>query len=310
MSMRTLPVMATLLVALMLVPLSSAELTFSAGTAPTLIPDGTAQTLIFSATLSCDEFGDASTIEGQGEVTRTVTFTYPTGFSGPASADVVFNGQSCIPPEGDPSGDVVVNNLTVEITPNAGASGMKPLDVALASGDATGAIPFKLAYKPGYALIVDQTFPVEVSKDPETGEWIPVEFTGTISISSNADTMVMMSVTSDEKQQFGNIDGLFVNSPHIFRDLTTDQIENGIEKEVAFKYTPTSDDWAQDTLTFTTWSHFLNDGEMKTTDDVVTWTFTNAEFDGEESNGAPGFEASLLVVSLIGAAAIIGRRRE
>ena len=298
--------LALLFTLALLAPTAQAQITFTSDV-QNLSFEGN-QTLEFSASVDCDAFVSDSGLTGQGTMTETVDFTLPEGFTGDASTEVEFNGAPCLT-GGDPTANIQVDNITVNITPGPAVPGMTGLSVGLTSGESTGSINFQVDYRPGYFFDVSQTFPVDVTKD-EDGNWIPVTWTATITVTANADTMVMMQV--NDKIEYGTLAGLFANSPHNFLDLTSDQIENGITKTVAFSYTPTSDNWEEDTISFVTWSHYLPDNTQgQTADQEVTWTFHNgAAHDDEDGFGIPGFGFAPAILALLGAALVAARRRD
>lgn len=316
------------LVAVLLVPASSSTITFtpSAEDTPMVAHDGSAS-LNFTATVTCDDVRDPSTVLNEGTYSEDVTITYPDGVEGsPASMTIDFDGTACLDPTAT-SVDSETQNLTV--TPGPTVHGIIVHEVELVSGEDNGTVPFKVSYRTGYDFVYDEAlFPHTLNKD-ENGEWETFEWTADLVVTANAETMVMMSIQSADKAKYGVVSGFFAAKPFLFpeenadkqRILSAEQLENGITHTVDFSYQPTAEEWDEDVVTFKTWGHHIPKSQATTVPQEVTWTFVNGEHEGnevdcdeevedcEESSFLPGFETGVALVVLLGAAMIAARRR-
>lgn len=282
-----------ILALMLLAPAANAEVTATPDETLTAIAPDATTTVPFTATMACTDFVDEGTITGMGSSVQSFAVTYPAGLSGPATVDVSIPGEPCLTsPTGSSS---AAGNLPV--TAEATAPGMTRLDITLtASDDTASTISVQVGYRMGHSLIIDREFPIEVGAEPVT-------WNGTLTVTANADTMVMTQTT--EKAQFGTVGGVFP-----FKNFL-DPMNTVNEVQIMFTYTPSATEWTDDKMAFTLWSHFMDDGAQKTDDDMIEWTFVNTNDHGgepDDSKGSPGFGA-LSLIGLVAAAAFVARRR-
>ncbi len=274
------------LLAFMLLPVAAAQTITPDEDPAVLTPEGITS-VGFTASESCLSIA-TDIITGGTNAAIDYAVTYPAGLTGPDTVTVTYSGADCL---GDLSGNVD-GTSSLDITALPEAPGMASLQVAV--GD--GSLPVQVDYIKGHTFTVDTTFPIEVGAEPVT-------WNATLVVDSNADTMVM--TLTDEKAQFGSIGGLFP-----FKNFIAPPPE-GTTETIQFTYTPTATDWEEDKIVFTMWSHFIDDGDMKTPDDTIEWTFVNVNDHGSQDEGkkdSPGLGAVALV-GLLGAAAVALRRR-
>ncbi len=280
-----------LLAAMLLAPAAHADVTITPDEELAAInPEGTA-TIGFTASLACSELVPG-VVTGGGSQSESLTLTYPEGLTGPETVDLSFSGSPCA---SNPTGSTTTTG-SIDVTALASAPGMEALNIAAASHDtAAGALTVQVGYRMGHSFIVDVEFPLEVGDEPVT-------WNGTLTVTANADTMVM--TLKEKKSEYGTVSGIFDFKN--FRDIPAE----GSTETIMFTYTPASQGWETDSSEFIMWSHYINDGAMKTPDETINWTFVNTQSaDEEPAKGSPGFGVVALM-GLLGAAAVTLRRRD
>lgn len=289
-----LALVATALV-LVAVPVTSAQdvpatgivVTPEAPLAP--IAPGSAGSQAFTAEVGCFEM-----VLGGGSTTLNISVVGPS-WAGASAQSIELSPADC------PTASGVLNVTgSIDYAISASAPGMAPesVEVTASIGDSLGTATTSVTagYRGTYTLGTDTEFPVQVTEDTVT-------FNILLTVDANADTMVMFA-TDDEVQTMGTIAvPTFLN----FRDLS-----GPTTSEVSVTYTAPTAAWEQDRFQFTTWSHYLNDGAVKSPDQVITWSFDNAGTttgngadEGEDSPGAP---LVLLSLALVGVAMVLRRR--
>ncbi len=291
--MRTWTLLATgLFAAAMLVPgtaaqaqLPGVELVFEEPAGP--VPyDGTTE-LNFTATIGC-----LGILTSSGSTDLEVTTDGAPAYLGIQNKTVSFDEADCVAGSG-----VLTITDSLSMTPTSEAPGLSTTEVTIvaAHGDASDSstIPITVDYKMGYTWATNITFPYEM-----TGE--SVTFDLTLTVDTNAVTMVMFeSVTAP----LGILPAPF---PYTFNDPMANSTHT-----VQITYQAPLGDWTNDTAVIKTWSHYLNDGAVKTADEEMTFTFTRAAgaaSGGDDGKDSPGV-ALPVMLALLGAAMVVARRR-
>lgn len=185
--------------------------------------------------------------------------------------------------------------INVAATPEA--PGMTTQPVTLDANGAMATTDIQVEYVPGYMFMVDETFPLEVGHHG-------ANFSAVIHQFANARSMAMFEIL--EPADCVAVSGL----PEFY---VADDTQLGGSNEsmlpVTIRVTPRCEDWEEDTFTFKTWNHFLDDGAVKTSDQEITWTFMSAHDDHDESADSPGVGAVALF-GLLAAAFVAVRRRQ
>lgn len=292
------PVLATLLLLGAMVPTAQGVAIDAPASTTLAATGGTA--ISFNVTASCSELAEADPITGMGDVDYTVTATDLPEWLNATDTTVTFDASACIT-GGSPTGSLQESG-TIEVTPTAAAPGMSPTTITLEADDgATADTDVQVEYVHGYMLMFDaEAFPMEVGGDEET-------FNATVHLFANARSMAMFQVV--EKPEYLSVTGL----PD-FKTVGDAELAGEMEFMQTYPITvtpPSTGSWEEDSITFKTWSHFLDDGNVKTEDQTITWTFTNAgpAPSDDESNGSPGGGVVLVTLGLLGAALVALRRR-
>lgn len=293
------PILATFLLLGAMVP-SAQAVTFDVPSQTTLGAE-TTTALSFNLTVSCQDFLDEGTLTGGGSAEYTVTVTEPPAWLNATDATVTFDATGCVT---NPTGSLQESG-SIDLATAAGAPGMTPTTITLSTDDggATQDTDVQVEYVKGYMLLFPaDEFPLEIGGEAET-------FNATIHLFANARSMAMFQVV--EKPEYLSVSGL----PD-FKTVGDDELAGDLEFMQEYPITvtpPSSGSWEEDSITFTTWSHFLDDGDMKTEDETITWTFTNAapaQANGDDSNDSPGGGVVLVGLGLLGAAFVALRRRK
>lgn len=283
--------------AAMILLTQASAVTLSAGDDATMttIPANGSAEIPFTVTVDCLQDVLVGTLEGMGSYAVTVTGTASVGTITSPGTTVSFSPDDCA----DPTAGGTATKAGVLSVSDAGSVGMEKIEVALDANGATDIANVIVDYAPGYDFTFEGGPTFEVSEDS-------ISFPAEIAITANAMSMAMFQVT--EAPKFGIIEGL----PE-FMNVASPLVSGDGIVPLEITYTPTSSNWESDSITFTTWSHFINDGSMKTQDQVITWTFNNANAgpggagSSSENKESPG--AGILIVGLgILAAVAVARR--
>ncbi|MGB0651869.1 MAG: hypothetical protein ACPGQL_01605 [Thermoplasmatota archaeon] len=289
---------ATLLAVALLAPGASAQLVGSLTVNPTvpsepIAYDG-ATDLPFTVDVGCAIFLEAQ------DPSTTVTVGIPDAPSWLSVSDVSVAADPAACLSG--AGSTTLSGA-LSLSPGSDAVGMTntPLTVTASVGEftSTSTADIKVAYKMGYTHTMNLTFPYTV---PEGTEKVLVEYVATVD--ANAPTMVMWDHV--QKPVLGGMPAPF---PHTFQDPVA-------ENEFTFilEYTVPDGKWTNETVILKTWSHYLEQGDLKTDDEEIVLTFINGDTgssgsgngDGEDS---PGVALPVLLLGLLAVAGVVARRR-
>lgn len=293
------PLLATFLLLGALVPSVQGVSISPPDATTTLAAEGTTA-LSFNVTASCDEFVPDA-ITGQGTVEYTVTATALPAWLNASEATVAFDATGCLT---NPTGSLQESG-SIDLTTAAGAPGMAPTAITLEAdeGAATADADVQVEYVKGYMLMFPaDAFPMEVGAEATT-------FNATVHLFANARSMAMFQVL--ERPEYLSVSGI----PD-FKTVGDEELAGDMEFMQDYPITvtpPTTGTWEEDSITFKTWSHFLDDGNVKTEDETITWTFVNtapAQTGGDDSNDSPGGGVVLVGLGLLGAAFVALRRRK
>ncbi len=250
------------------------------------VDPGTTATQEFSVSVGC-----ATILQAGGSSTVAVNVSAPV-WMGATGTDVELDPTGCIP------GGSVAGNGTITYAPTNAAPGFQPAEIAITAmlGDETGetTTTAQAGYRPGYQFTFAPGTTIMVTNASES-------VTMQITVTANADTMLMFEAVEGA---MGSVAiPTFIN--------VVDQIGQETTLTQDLTYTPPLDDWTEDTFIFKTWSHYMQDGDLKTPDQQVTLVFVNdlppgSGGDSEEEE-SPGVAVPILIGAL--AAIAIARRR-
>ncbi len=289
--MRTWTLIAAgLLVGALLIPGGSAQtagVTLSFETPAGPLPHNASSELPFTATINC-----VGVLSSGGSTDVVIATDNAPAYLGIQNKTVSFTNTDCL----NPSGSVDVSD-SLTMTPTADAPGMSTMEVTFTASHAgasdSATIPITLDYKMGYTWSTDISFPYELAEDSVT-------FNITLMVDTNAVTMVMFETV---EAPLGILTPPF---PYTFNDPMA---QNTHVVEVTYQAPVGA--WTNDTATLKTWSHFLDDGGLKTPDEQMVFTFTRAagtSANGGDDKDSPGIALPGLL-ALLGAALYVARRR-
>lgn len=271
-----------LLVALLLLPLSSAQLPtgeFSVtGSGPIELSPTESTQFDASVTFGCQEILLENGLEA--------TVEFATSFEGVSSSieTLSFSPMDCI-------GEESVTESATILVSATNASGLEPFTPSIVAKHGSESTSFELeetivAYRPGHVMTPngDQTFQVD---------GLTYEFDLHLEILANAQTMVMFE--NKDVSGLASLTGLKAN---IF-DVAAGDTE--ITNKITF--TAPEGNWDQETVTFYTYSHCLG-GENcgANLEQNVTWTFVNTADpipEGGEEKSTPAPAVALLIGALL-----------
>lgn len=281
--------------AAMLVPVGQALTISIDQESPITLPAAAPLAIPFTITVECLEdvlLGVAGDPAGVGSYAVEVTAAGPTWLTAePVTINV--DTSACLTAVPDLA---ISEGGAISVVPLASAPGMSMQTLTLDANGATAATDVQVEYVFGYDFIVDQEFPLDIGHDG-------ANFTAIIHQFANARSMAMFEILAPAE---------CVTVAGIPEFYVADDAELGGDNEsmlpVTIRVTPRCEEWTEDSLTFKTWNHFLDDGAMKTPDEEITWTFRAAQDEDSESEDSPGVGA-LAVLGLLGAALVVLRRR-
>ncbi len=294
--MRLWTLLAVGLLAIATIPGTSAQgtgVTLSATAPEGNIPYAGTTEIPFDLTVGCVTLLEAGLTTQSPSPSASIVAENAPAFLGIENTTVAFAAGDCA----GTSGSAVASGV-ISMTPTMEAPGMSTNEITLLAtiggGTASTTVPITIDYKMGYTWATNITFPYEMTGDSVT-------FDLTLTVDTNALTMVMFETVT---APLGILAAPF---PYTFNDPIA--MNN---HTVQLTYQAPVGDWTNDTAVIKTWSHYLNDGALKTADENMTFMFTRAPGTASGGNGdgkdSPGL-ALPAIVALLGAALVAARRR-
>ncbi len=204
---------------------------------------------------------------------------------------------------------------TLTITPASDAPGRQPAPITVTATygtlSAQDDTTVEVAYRPGYNPSIEEEMPITVNGDTHV-------FNLTLTVTSNTATMAMFELLDASN---GGADTLgSITLPNFINFFEVDPA-NGTTQVIEITYRAPASSWTNDTVVFKTWSHWMQDGDLKTEDQIITWNFVSGtghehqDHEHDETNknddkflGIPG-PGPVLLLGLLSVALWVARRR-
>lgn len=225
---------------------------------------------------------------------------------GASGSDVSFSASpTCVTSSGE-----LTEAGSIDVTPTAEAPGLERRTFTIYANTTDGdsatfdhSSDVWVEYVPGHDLDVDIDFPYTYTAEDEGA----VEFNATLTISANADTMVMF----ENVRTSGTLSGF--SGQQIF------MLSDGAERTrtMSVTWTPPSGSWGNATISFYTYSHCMADEDAcdmanpgaRNFEENVTWEIQNEAGSGNGGDGKDSPGAGLFLIPGLAAAAFLARRR-